>query len=350
LNRTQKLRKTAQKRGITNFLVFNTQNITYISGFPAAVALLTQQDAKNTLFVSSVNFEQAKAEAKGVNVEQLKRGENLWEKIAKHAPNQNFAVDSLGVENWRALAKAVGGEEKLQLAGDLIREMRKIKDAQEIRLIREACRLADIGIQAAKDTVRVGVSERMVAAEAEYAMRRAGSEGVAFETIVACDLCCAYPHGSLHNRTIAEGDFVIVDLGATHKFYRSDITRTFFAGKRSKKQTEIFEVAKLAQQKAYETIKPGVPAKEVDAAARKVIEEAGFCDCFVHNLGHGVGLEVHEAPTLSPDSKDILQVGNVVTVEPGIYVPGFGGVRLEDTVLVTRTGAERLTGKSDGEP
>jgi Xaa-Pro dipeptidase len=350
VNRTQKLRKTAQKQGITNFLIFNPQNITYLTGFPAATALLTQQNGEDRLYVSSVNYEQAKAEAEGVTVEPLKRGENLWEKIAKHAPNQDFAVDNLGVESWRALANAVGGEERLVLGGNLIRDMRKIKDAQEIKLIREACRLADVGVQAAKDAVTVGVSERIVAAEAEYAMRKAGSEGVAFETIVACGLCCAYPHGSLRNRTIAEGDFVVVDLGATHRFYRSDLTRTFFAGKPSSKQTEIFETVKLAQQKALEVIKPGVPAKEVDSVARKIIEAAGFCDCFVHNLGHGVGLEVHEAPTLSPDSKDILQAGNVVTVEPGIYLPGFGGVRIEDTVLVTRGGAERLTGKNQRKP
>jgi Xaa-Pro dipeptidase len=346
LKRTEKLGKTAQKQGIANFLVFNPANITYLTGFPAATALLTQQNGESTLYVSSVNYEQAKAEAEGISVELLKRGESLWEKIAKKASDRNFAVDTLPIESWRSLAKAVGGEEKLQLAGNLIRDMRKIKDAHEIRFIREACRLADIGMRAAEETVRVGVSQRLVAAEAEYAMRRAGSEGVAFETIVACGLCCAYPHGSLQNRTIANGDFVVVDLGATCHLYRSDITRTFIAGKPSAKQKRIFEVVKIAQQKAIEAIKPGVTAKEVDAAARRVIDEAGYCDCFVHNLGHGVGLEVHEAPILSPDSKDILQAGNVVTVEPGIYVPGLGGVRVEDTVLVTRNGAERLTGQT----
>ena len=135
----------------------------------------------------------------------------------------------------------------------------------------------------------------------------------------------------------------MVDLGATNRFYRSDITRTFFAGKPTEKQTRIYETVELAQQKAIELIKSGILAKEVDMAARQIIEKAVFGEFFVHNLGHGVGLEVHEAPILSPDSKDILETGNVVTVEPGIYVPGFGGVRIEDTVLVTSDGAEILT-------
>ena len=175
-------------------------------------------------------------------------------------------------------------------------------------------------------------------------MRKAGSDGTAFETIVASGYCCAYPHGTFLERIIQENDFVVVDLGATYRFYRSDITRTFFAGKPTEKQTCIYETVKLAKQQAIESIKPGIPVKEVDAVARRVIKEAGFCDFFVHNLGHGVGLEVHEAPILSPDSKDILETGNIVT---GIlsrgFLPGFGGVRIEDTILVTSDGTEKLT-------
>jgi Xaa-Pro aminopeptidase len=135
----------------------------------------------------------------------------------------------------------------------------------------------------------------------------------------------------------------VVDLGATCSFYRSDMTRTFSAGKPDEKQRKIYETVKQAHQKAFETIKPNASAAEVDAAARRVIETAGFGEFFVHNLGHGVGLEIHEAPVLSPESKDTLASGNVVTDEPGIYLPGYGGVRIEDTVLITQAGAEKLT-------
>jgi Xaa-Pro dipeptidase len=136
---------------------------------------------------------------------------------------------------------------------------------------------------------------------------------------------------------------VVVDVGATYKFYRSDMTRTLVAGKPSEKQKKLYQIVKAAQKKAFEALKPNVKAKDVDAIARKIIADAGFGEFFVHGLGHGVGLEVHEPPTLSPESKDVLAVGNVVTVEPGIYLVGYGGVRIEDTVLVQRNGAEKLT-------
>ena len=327
----------------TDFLIFNQINIAYFCNFAGASALLIRKKGDNVLYVNSVNYEQAKTEAEDVTVELIKRGENLMEKIARQASNKRFAVDTLQIEGWRALAKAVGGEEKIEIASKQIRELRKIKDNAEIQLIRQACKLANIGIQKASETIRPGIKEKEVAAEAEYAMRRAGADGTAFDTIVASGFCCAYPHGTFQEKMIEDGDFVVVDLGACYHFYRSDITRTFVAGKNSEKQIQIFETVKKAQQSAIESIKPGVPAKEVDKVARRIIEEAGFCDFFVHNLGHGVGLEVHEAPILSPDSKDILEKGNVITVEPGVYLPGFGGVRIEDTVLVTKYGVEKLT-------
>jgi Xaa-Pro dipeptidase len=344
LNRTNALKQEATKQGIpSNFLIFNPTNIIYFASFSGASALLIPEKGENILYVSEVNYEQAKEETRGLTVELLKRGENLMEKIAGQIPSKKFSVDTLPIESWRALAKAVGGEEKLDSANKLIRDLRKIKDEKEIELISQACKLADIGIKAAADAIHPGTKEKEVAAEVEYAMRMEGSDGVAFETIVASGYNGAYPHGIFSEKIIQEGDLVIVDLGAIYKNYRSDITRTFMAGKASDKQTRIYQTVKSAQQKAYETIKQGVLTGEVDWAARRVIEEAGFGKFFVHNLGHGVGLEIHEAPTLSPDSKDILERGNVVTIEPGIYVPGFGGVRIEDTVLVTKSGAEKLT-------
>jgi Xaa-Pro dipeptidase len=345
LNRTTALKQSAAKQNKPqNFVIFNQTNITYFTNFPGAAALLIPEQGENVLYVSGVNYEQAKAEEpKDASVKLLNRGENLMEKIAKQAPNRKFSVDTLPVDRWRALAQAVGGEEKLELANNLILDMRKIKGKEEIESIKQACKLADIGIRAASEAIRPGVKEKDVAAEVEYAMRKSGSDGTAFETIVASGYCCAYPHGAFLEKTIREGDLVVADLGAIYKYYRSDITRTFIAGKFMEEQRKIYLTVKSAHQKAFEVIKPGVLATEADKAARQVIEEAGFGEFFVHNLGHGVGLEVHEAPILSPNSKDILTAGNIVTVEPGIYIPGFGGVRIEDTVLVTRNGVEKLT-------
>ncbi|MCL2358480.1 Xaa-Pro peptidase family protein [Candidatus Bathycorpusculum sp.] len=341
--RIDRLKETATKQNKPDvFAVFNATNITYLTGFQGAVALLIPEQGQNVLFVNSVNYEQAKAEVKDTQVQLLKRGENIMDIIAQHVSGR-LAVDTLSIESWRALAKAVGNEEKLESINQLIRGLRAVKDEKEIRLIREACRIADEGIKAAAQTIKAGVTEREVATEAEYAMRKAGSDGVAFETIAVCGVCCAYPHGGAEHRTISEDDFVIVDLGATHKFYRSDITRTFIAGKPNQKQTKIYETVKLAHQRALESIKPHVLTREADLVARQIIEAAGMGKFFVHNLGHGVGLEIHEAPILGPDSRDIFEVGNVVTNEPGVYVPGYGGVRIEDTVLVTENGAEKLT-------
>ena len=347
MNRINALKQSAFKEEKFDFfLIFNNANLTYFTSFPGATALLIPEQGESVLYVSAVNYEQAKAETNGLTVELLKRGENLMGKIANRTASKKpskFAVDTLPIESWRTLAKAFGGEEKLEPANNLIREMRKIKDHQEIQSIREACNLASIAMQVAFETIKPGIKEKQAAAEIEYAMRKKGSDGTGFDTIIASGAASAFPHGSCTDRTIREGDLVVVDLGATYNFYRSDMTRTFTAGKPSEKQDKIYETVKLARQKAFTAIKPNSPAREVDATARQTIEAAGYGDFFVHNLGHGVGLEIHEAPTLSPDSKDILAAGNVVTDEPGIYLPGYGGVRIEDTVLITQESAERLT-------
>lgn len=347
MDKISNLQQTMLKQDkIDFFLIFNNTNLTYFTSFPGATALLVPKQGQSTLYVSSVNYEQAKVETNGLIIELLKRGENLIEKISNCTVSNKktkLAIDAVAIESWRALAKAVGGEEKLQPASNIIRDLRKVKDTQEIQLIREACNLSNVGMKVAAQTIQSGIKEKEVAAEVEYEMRKKGSDGVAFETIIASGTSSAFPHGSCSDRTIKEGDLVVVDLGATYKFYHSDMTRTFIAGKVSEKQRKIYETVKVAQQKAFETIKPSILAKDVDAVARQAIEWAGFGEFFVHNLGHGVGLEIHEAPILSPDSKDTLAAGNVVTDEPGIYLVGFGGVRIEDTILVTKDGAEKLT-------
>jgi Xaa-Pro aminopeptidase len=187
------------------------------------------------------------------------------------------------------------------------------------------------------------MKEYEVAGEIEYAMRKCGCWGTAFETIVASGIRSAFPHGGCTERVMRNGDLVVVDIGATYHHYRSDMTRTLVVGKPSEKQKKIYEVVRLAQDRACQAIKPNRKAKDIDGVARKVIEDAGYGKNFVHGLGHGVGLEVHEPPGLSPESRDKLTIGNVVTIEPGIYLVGFGGFRVEDTVAVQKVKAEKLT-------
>jgi Xaa-Pro aminopeptidase len=335
-----------EEKGFDGFLIFNWANLLYFAGFPGAVSLLIPRDGESTIYVYGVNYEQAKAEGKGFRVALVKRDENLMAKIAEKVKDckiKKLAVDALSIEGWRSLAKETQGETKLKVKGNFVWELRKVKDEEEIALMRKAGELTSEGMKAAYEALAPSMKEYEVAAEIEYAMRKRGSYGTAFETIVASGLRSAFPHGGCSDREIREGDLVVVDVGATYKFYRSDMTRTLVAGKPSEKQKRLYEIVKAAQEKAFEAMKPNAKARDVDATARKIIEDAGYGEYFVHSLGHGVGLEVHEPPTLNFSSKETLAVDNVVTDEPGIYLVGYGGVRIEDTVLVRKNGAEKLT-------
>jgi len=347
LERIEALKQIAfEKKGFDGFLITDEANMLYFTGFPGASSLLIPKKGEGIIYVYGVNYEQAKAEGKGFNVELVKRGENLMAKIAaqvKAFKTKKLALDTLSFENYRNLVKRLRGETRLKMQNKLVWELRRVKDEKELELMRKAAELTGEGMKVAYEVVRPGVREYEVAAEIEYTMRRKGSWGTAFETIVASGVRSAFPHGGCTDRKIREGDLVVVDIGATYQYFRSDMTRTLAAGKPSAKQKKIYEIVRLAQEKAFQALKPKAKARSIDAVAREVIEKAGCGEYFVHGLGHGVGLEVHEPPTLNQESKDRLIVGNVVTIEPGVYIVGFGGIRVEDTVLVRKRGAEKLT-------
>lgn len=347
MNRIDALRRSAFKEvGFNGYLIFNKANLIYFVGIQSCVALLVPFDGESTIFVYGVNYEQTKAEANSLKVELARDEKNLMEKIAaeiKVKKISNLAVDVAEAEFWLKLNRELYWVNSIKTNNVLIQKLRAIKDKQEIALMRKAAELTIQGMKAAYEAVTSGVKEHEVAAEVEYAMRRRGSGGVAFESIVVSGVSSAFPHGSCFDREIREGDLVIVDIGATYKHYCSDMTRTLVAGKPTEKQRRIYDVVKSSQFSALEKMKASVSAWEVDFSARNLIESAGYGNFFVHRLGHGVGLEIHEQPVLSQDNKDLLVAGNVVTVEPGIYIPDFGGVRIEDTVLVQENGAEKLT-------
>jgi Xaa-Pro aminopeptidase len=218
-----------------------------------------------------------------------------------------------------------------------------VKDRRELKLMREAGRIADAAMEALVRILAVGEKEHRLAAEASYAMMREGAEAHAFEFTVGSGSRSAYPHASSTSKKIESGDLVVVDIGATYCGYCSDITRTFIAGKPDAKRAEIYETVLRSYDAAFTAMKPGVYCREVDAVSRKVISEAGYGRNYSHSLGHGVGLEIHEPPSVSQNSDEVLRDGNVVSNEPGIYIRGFGGVRIEDTVLITNGGPRRLT-------
>jgi len=347
MKRIEALKKIVfEKDKIDGFLVLNSANLNWLTDFCGASALLIPRNGENIVFVYGVNYAQAEAELSGFVVELVKYGENMMGKIAKKSSAfqiKRLYADVLDVESWRALSKLFGSKKTLEVDNSVLRELRKVKDENEIKRMRKAGELTSEGMRVAGEIIAAGIKEYEVAAEIEYAMRKLGSSGTAFETIVASGLSSAFPHGGCSDKKIEEGDLVIVDVGATYKSYRSDMTRTFVVGKPSEKQKKLYEIVRAAQKKAVETMKPNTKAKDVDATARKAITDAHYEEYFVHSLGHGVGLEIHEPPNLSPDSKDVLAAGNVVTVEPGIYLVGYGGIRIEDTILVQKKGVEKLT-------
>jgi Xaa-Pro aminopeptidase len=344
-NRVNTLKSAFEKEKLDGYIVADETNILYFTNFQNAVRLLIPKEGENILYVYRLNYEEAKQTAKNCRVEPVKRGESASQKVADQVKSleiKRVGFDAIDASAYMKLARALKGV-KLKAESKLVWELRRVKDETELRHMRKAAELTSEGMKTALETIKQGLREYEVAAEIEYAMRKLGSGGVAFDTIVASGPRSAFPHGGCTDRTIRRGDLVVVDIGAKHQHYRADLTRTVTVGKPSVRQVKIHKVVREAQNRAFQKVKAGVKACDVDAVARKFIEKEGYGECFVHGLGHGVGLDIHEPPSLNPEAKDKLKTGNVVTVEPGIYITNFGGTRIEDTVLVGNSGAERLT-------
>jgi len=228
------------------------------------------------------------------------------------------------------------------LKGD-VDALRQIKSEEELEYLEKAEAIGDLAFEKILTILKPGMTELEVAAELEYQMKKAGAENFSFSTIVASGLNSSMPHAIPGEKKLEEGDFVTMDFGCTYKGYCSDMTRTVVLGKASEKQKEIYNTVLKAQLAALDAIKAGVTGKSVDKVARDIITEAGYGECFGHGLGHSVGLFIHEEPRLSPAGETVLEENMIETVEPGIYVPGFGGVRIEDMVAVTKDGCKNFT-------
>lgn len=342
--RIKRLIKSLEHTDLDAYIVSREPNVYYYTGTTSGGMLIVASGAEPLLLAPRLNLAIAQAQASGCQVKPYTRN-NLIEKMEealKPLSPRTIGFDSLALDLYQKLQERISGTE-LKASADLVWNMRRVKDARERKLMRKAGKLADIGMEAIREHLREGVREHEVAAEAAYAMMRNGAEDLAFTTIVASGSRSAYPHAGVTDRRIRKGDLVTIDMGATYREYRSDVTRTFIMGEPTEEQERIYETVLKANGTALTEIKVGAKGSEVDGVARAIIEEAGYGEYFVHSLGHGVGLEVHEPPSLSKTSEDRLEKGNVVTDEPGIYIPGFGGVRIEDTVLVTDSSPVRLT-------
>ena len=346
-SRLQRTQAAIEQRRLDALLVSKLPNIRYLCGFTgsAGVLLLTARD--RVLLTDGRYTEQAKLEVKGAKVKIVKKAAlpAAAEWFQKHPRLTSIGIESahMTVADRASLAKILGRRASLIAAPPIIEPLRIIKDAEEIAAIRKACRLGVDLFRALTSKLQPKRTESQLAGELEFAARHAGAEQMAFSTIIASGERSALPHGRASSAAIPSAGFVVCDFGVILAGYCSDMTRTVHVGRPQSEAQAAYEAVKEAQQAALEAVKSGVTSGEVDHAARKLLYNRGLGKFFTHSTGHGLGLEIHEAPKIADAQKEVLRPGMVITVEPGVYLPGKWGIRIEDTVVVTETGCEILT-------
>jgi len=342
------LRRALEADGLDALLVTHLPNIRYLTGFTGSAALLLVQPDATTLITDFRYAVQAPNEAGSAAVVEIDQ-KSVWDRLGRLLAA--VAPGALGIE-----AQALTVRDAERVAGltrgrvvptsDLVERLRAIKSPEEVAAIRAAADLAQAALAEVLPTVRPGLTELEIAAALEAALRRRGSEWHPFPTIVASGPRAALPHARTSPRTVLAGEWLLLDFGAQVDGYCADLTRTVVVGARAdERQRTIYELVRTAQRRALEHLRAGMTGREADALARDVIAARGFGEAFGHSLGHGLGLEVHEAPRLAPTADAPLPLHAVVTVEPGIYLPGWGGVRLEDDAYLGPDGVVVL---SDG--
>ncbi len=342
------LRIALEQEGLDGLLVTHLPNVRYLTGFTGSAALLLVRSDATVLITDFRYAVQAPTEAGGAAVVEMDQ-HSVWDRLGRILGDAPPGV--LGLESHAVTvrdAERVGGLSRGRVVpiADLVERLRVAKSPEEVDAIRAAAELAQEALAEVLPAVRTGQGEREIAAALEGALRRRGSEWHPFPTIVASGPRSALPHARTSERTVGPGEWLLLDFGAQVDGYCADLTRTVIVGRRAdERQRAVHELVRAAQTRALEHLRAGMTGREGDALAREVIAARGFGDAFGHSLGHGLGLEVHEAPRLAPTADTPLPAHAVVTVEPGVYLPGWGGVRLEDDVYLGPDGPERL---SDG--
>ncbi|MEM3905490.1 MAG: Xaa-Pro peptidase family protein [Nitrososphaerota archaeon] len=349
--RLNKLMTLLQLNGLQAMIIWDAYDLLYFTGVCGAGSLIVDVGGETRLYVPPINFETAERYAfPGLNIEKTRIDEPL-EVVVAHSilgVNGVVGVDRMDVETYRRLVSMVPNIE-IRPVMSMIWEIRSIKDMQEISIIREACRISDRAMKAASDVLSPGITENEVKSEIVSEIYRQLGEKPAFDIVVASADRSSLPHGPLQrgdvrDRVINSGDVVLIDLGVTIEGYCSDITRTFVIGKPKDSDFEsVYHSVLNAKEAAQSFMRSGVSCSYVDGVARGILSEKELDKHFIHGLGHGVGLEIHEPPRLAPTSPDQLSEGNVVTCEPGVYFEGRWGIRIEDTLLITDKGFELLT-------
>ncbi|HET6351939.1 MAG TPA: Xaa-Pro peptidase family protein [Coriobacteriia bacterium] len=345
-SRLAQLRARIAAEGVAGLAVTEPVNVAYITGFErvfdderAHVALVTAESA--ALITDNRYVEAATAAAVGTGWRVVEAKVNVIETAAELLDGAAAVEDSMSLKGFEGARKALGVD--THMASGWVEALRAVKDEAEIGRIAAAQQLTDDTFTYILGRIRPGVTEAELALDLEFYMRTNGSDGLAFVPIIAGGPNSALPHAKITQRAFQTGDFVKLDFGAKVDGYCADMTRTVVLGRATDRQREYYEAVLAANQAGNAAVVAGASGCEVDAAARREVEQRGFGDLFRHGLGHGVGLEVHESPSASPRSNDTLVAGNVITIEPGVYEPGFGGVRIEDLVVVQEGGSRILT-------
>lgn len=336
---------------LDGMLITSPYNMRYLSGFRGGEGVLFISKNQNVLITDSRYTEAAAAESDFTVIEENRqhpRSQILKECIQKEASIQGcdfilgYEDQHMKCSEFHKLSAALSGVKWKAMEGH-IDALRQIKTEEEIACLARAEEIGDQAFTRILEVLRPGMTELEVAALLEYYMKSAGAQGLSFETIAASGRNSSMPHAIPGEKKLEEGDFLTMDFGCIYNGYCSDMTRTVVIGKASEKQKEIYNTVLRAQLAALDALRAGKKGSEVDKVARDLIAQAGYGDNFGHGLGHSVGLYIHENPRLSPSDDTILQTGMIETVEPGIYVPGFGGVRIEDMVVITEDGYRNLT-------
>ncbi|KON86758.1 metallopeptidase [Sporosarcina globispora] len=353
-NRLQKLSQWMKENDIQVSFVTSPDNVFYLSGFLSdpherLLGLAVFQEEEPFLVCPAMEKEDAKNAGWSHEIIGYSDIQNPWEfihtSIHKRIGKVNKAAiekEHMNVERYEAISSLFSGA-SFASAEEKLRQLRMVKDAKELEIIREACALADFAIETGCAEIQEGKTELDVLAAVEFALKKKGVNEMSFSTMVLTGANGASPHGTPGMTKIQKGDLVLFDLGVVWNGYCSDITRTVAYGDIDEKQKEIYDTVLKAQLAAVEASKPGVTCADIDLTARNLIAEAGYGDYFPHRLGHGLGVNVHEYPSLTETNSLLLEEGMVFTIEPGIYVPGVAGVRIEDDLAVTADGVEILT-------
>jgi Xaa-Pro aminopeptidase len=341
--RAQSLRDRLEELEVDTVVLSAPASVRYVTGFSGEGWGIVD-DSTTVITDSRYNL---RAKQESPDAELIVRTGNMKGPVCEYlteseAERIGFEADHLTVSQRDELQEELDGIELVALKS-LLREARMVKDEEELDLLRRAIAATDRAFAEIAGTLEPGITEKQLALEIERHLLLAGGDKLSFDTIAASGPNAAHPHAEPSDRELQSGDVVKLDFGAQIRGYHADLTRTLFLGEPDEKQCEIYRTVLEAQTQAIKACRAGMSGKDLDSVAREVIEAAGYGDAFGHGLGHGVGLEVHEGPTLGQTSEDTLAAGMTVTIEPGIYLEGWGGVRIEDVVLVTDDGCETLS-------